>query len=40
MDFNNLVIAYEPVWAMGTNKTPISEIKLCISLLKNLYQKI
>ena len=36
-DFTNILIAYEPVWAVGTNKLPNKkEIGACISFIKNI----
>ena len=35
--FNNILIAYEPVWAVGTNKLPNKkEISSCITFIKNI----
>ena len=35
--FKNILIAYEPVWAVGTNKLPIKkEISDCINFIKNV----
>ena len=40
MDFKNLVIAYEPVWAIGTNKTPqLSEIEIMHQFIKKFISK-
>ena len=36
-DFKNILIAYEPVWAVGTNKLPNKkEISSCIDFIKNI----
>lgn len=36
-DFKNILIAYEPVWAVGTNKLPNKkEISACINFIKNI----
>lgn len=41
-DFKNIIIAYEPVWAIGTGKTATSDLaeevcKFIRNLIKNLY---
>lgn len=41
-DFNNLIIAYEPIWAVGTNVMPTTDkikhiIKYIKTILKNKY---
>tara|TARA_A100001011_G_scaffold351684_1_gene391944 strand:- start:881 stop:1615 length:735 start_codon:yes stop_codon:yes gene_type:complete len=39
-NFNNLIIAYEPVWAIGTNKTPqIADIKKTHDFIKLFFKK-
>jgi len=40
-NLKNLIIAYEPVWAIGTNKTPsLEEIKKVHSFIKDLFKKM
>ena len=39
VNFRNVVIAYEPVWSIGTNKTPsLEEIELVHSHIKNFFK--
>lgn len=39
-DVSNLVIVYEPVWAIGTNKIPdLKDIEFCASYIKSLVKK-
>tara|TARA_B100001248_G_C27379660_1_gene456235 strand:+ start:1320 stop:2030 length:711 start_codon:yes stop_codon:yes gene_type:complete len=39
VNFRNVVIAYEPVWAIGTNKTPsLEEIEFVHSHIKNFFK--
>ena len=39
-NFDNLIIAYEPVWAIGTKKTPsLEEINNVHTFIKKLFQK-
>ena len=39
-DFKKLVIAYEPVWAIGKNKTPkMNEIESISNFIKKLFSK-
>ena len=39
VNFNNVVIAYEPVWAIGTNKTPsLEEIEFVHTHIKNFFK--
>ena len=38
---NKIIIAYEPVWSIGTNKIPkINELKNIIRFIKNDYRRI
>ena len=38
--FNNIVIAYEPKWAIGTGKTPsLDEIEIVHELIKNILKE-
>ena len=38
---NKIIIAYEPVWSIGTNKIPkINELKNIIKFIKNEFKKI
>ena len=40
VDFKNIIIAYEPVWAIGTNKTPsLEEIENVHSYIKDIFKK-
>jgi len=40
INFNKIIIAYEPVWSIGTNKIPnISELKVIIKFIKNKLKK-
>ena len=40
-NMNNIIIAYEPVWSIGTNKIPkINELKNTIKFIKNDFKKI
>ena len=40
-NLNKIIIAYEPVWSIGTNKIPkIEELKNTIKFIKNEYKKI
>lgn len=40
VDFKNIIIAYEPVWAIGTNKTPsLEEIEIVHSYIKDIFKK-
>ena len=40
VDFKNIIIAYEPVWAIGTNKTPsLEEIENVHTYIKDLFKK-
>ena len=40
-DINNIIIAYEPVWSIGTNKVPkVTELKKTIKFIKNDFKKI
>ncbi len=40
-DFSNIVIAYEPVWAIGTNVIPSNDdIFKVISYIKDLFKKV
>ena len=41
INFNNIIIAYEPVWAIGTKKTPsVTEINNIHEYIKSLFLKI
>ena len=38
---NKIIIAYEPVWSIGTNKIPkINELKNIIKFIKNDFKRI
>ncbi len=40
IDFKKLIIAYEPVWAIGSNKTPsLDEIKKVHGFIKDYFKK-
>ena len=40
-NLNKIIFAYEPVWAIGTNKIPkIKELKNTIKFIKNEFKKI
>lgn len=40
-DFDKIIIAYEPIWAIGTNRIPtISEIKSNVNYIKEVVNKI
>ena len=40
-DMNKIIIAYEPVWSIGTNKIPkINDLKNTIKFIKNDFKKI
>ena len=40
-NMNKIIIAYEPVWSIGTNKIPkINELKNIIKFIKNDFKKI
>ena len=40
-NFNKIILAYEPVWAIGTGKIPkIQTVKKTIIFIKNQFQKI
>lgn len=40
-NINKIIIAYEPVWSIGTNKIPkINELKNIIRFIKNDYRRI
>ena len=40
IDFKNIAIAYEPVWAIGTNKTPsLKEIEIVHGYIKSIFKK-
>ena len=40
-DISNIIIAYEPVWSIGTNKVPkVTELKKTIKFIKNDFKKI
>ena len=40
-DMNKIIIAYEPVWSIGTNKIPkMNELKNTIKFIKNDFKKI
>ena len=40
-NINKIIIAYEPVWSIGTNKIPkINELKNIIKFIKNDFKKI
>ena len=40
-DMNKIIIAYEPVWSIGTNKIPkMNELKNTIQFIKNDFKKI
>jgi len=40
-NINKIIIAYEPVWSIGTNKIPkINELKKTIKFIKNDFKKI
>ena len=40
-DMSKIIIAYEPVWSIGTNKVPkITELKKTIKFIKNDFKKI
>ena len=41
LDMSKIIIAYEPVWSIGTNKVPkINELKKTIKFIKNDFKKI
>ena len=41
INFKNIIIAYEPVWAIGTKKTPtVKEINSVHEYIKNLFLKV
>jgi len=40
-NLNKIIIAYEPVWSIGTNKIPeMNELKNTIKFIKNDFKKI
>lgn len=40
-DFENIIIAYEPIWAIGTNRIPtVTEIKNNVKYIKDLVKQI
>lgn len=40
-DFENIIIAYEPIWAIGTNRIPtMAEIKNNVKYIKSIVKKI
>ena len=40
-DMNKIIVAYEPVWSIGTNKIPqMNELKNTIKFIKNKFKKI
>ena len=40
-NINKIIIAYEPVWAIGTNKIPkMDELENIIKFIKNSFKKI
>ena len=40
-NMNKIIIAYEPVWSIGTNKIPkMNELKKTIKFIKNDFKKI
>ena len=40
-NMNKIIIAYEPVWSIGTNKIPkMEELKNIINFIKNDFKKI
>ncbi len=39
-DLNKIIIAYEPVWSIGTGKIPkTQELKKIFKFIKNIYKK-
>jgi len=41
LNINKIIIAYEPVWSIGTNKIPkMDELKIIVKFIKNEFKKI